>query len=85
MDLKKRKLPKYNLRSPEFNRHTVSRSEDFWFSSDGKKILIKDLDKNHIFNIISKFKRGGYTDKDSSDFVGKLKMEVEYRSIIKNI
>tara|TARA_R110002051_G_scaffold63980_1_gene116534 strand:+ start:330 stop:623 length:294 start_codon:yes stop_codon:yes gene_type:complete len=79
----KRKGFKYSIKDPDMYRHIEAGRELIWESKNGKKILLRDMDYNHIKNAYAKMKRGEY-DHWLLDFsVEKaLLMELRFREMI---
>ena len=79
----KRKELKYTNLSKEIKDHLKFRHV-IWESGNGKKTLLKNMDKNHILNVIKKHKRGDYKDPVDPEFMELLKMELIYRQLNNN-
>tara|TARA_B110000914_G_C15204610_1_gene327789 strand:+ start:169 stop:417 length:249 start_codon:yes stop_codon:yes gene_type:complete len=79
----KRKELKFNEKSDEVQEHYFFRHV-IWESGNGKKTLLKNMDKNHILNVIKKHKRGDYKDPVDPEFMELLKMELIYRQVNNN-
>ena len=79
----KRKELKFNEKSGEVQEHYFYRHV-IWESGNGKKTLLKNMDKNHILNVIKKHKRGDYKDPVDPEFMELLKMELIYRQVNNN-
>lgn len=78
MILKKKKF-NVSLNSLEMRRHQTLRDVSSWTSSNGKNALIKDLDINHLKNIIAKIDRGELQERLHLLF--DLKNELNYRKL----
>jgi hypothetical protein len=81
--LLKRKEFKYTLSDKEMRRHGSVREAFGWVKSNDKRILYKDLDKNHIKNILKKHKRNGYKIKASEVHIYSLTNELHYREAVR--
>ena len=79
----KRKELKFSEKSSEVQEHYFFRHV-IWESGNGKKTLLKNMDKNHILNVIKKHKRGDYQDPVDPEFMELLKMELIYRQVNSN-
>ena len=79
----KRKELKFSAKSGEVQEHYFFRHV-IWESGNGKKTLLKNMDKNHILNVIKKHKRGDYKDPVDPEFMELLKMELIYRQVNNN-
>ena len=79
----KRKELKFNEKSSEVQEHYFFR-HIIWESGNGKKTLLKNMDKNHILNVIKKHSRGDYKDPVDPEFMELLKMELIYRQVNNN-
>ena len=79
----KRKELKFSEKSGEVQEHYFYRNV-IWESGNGKKTLLKNMDKNHILNVIKKHKRGDYKDPVDPEFMELLKMELIYRQVNNN-
>ena len=79
----KRKELKFNEKSDEVQEHYFFRHV-IWESGNGKKTLLKNMDKNHILNVLKKHKRGDYKDPVDPEFMELLKMELIYRQVNNN-
>ena len=78
MILKKKKFH-LTLDSKIMLAHELIRNNLSWTSSNGQTKLYKDIDINHLKNIIAKIDRGELDDRLHSLF--DLKNELDYRKL----
>ena len=82
MGLKPRKEFKWSLNSDRIKEHIESKGgELLWESQNGRENKLKDLDINHIKNIIKLFNKKEYIDDSVFECI---ESELIYRTLIKN-
>lgn len=78
MILKKKKFYT-TIDSDIMSNHSEIREATKWTSSNGVSKLYKDLDINHLKNILAKFERGELEEK--LDQLFDLKNELDFRNL----
>ena len=82
MGLKPRREFKWSLDSDRIKQHIESKGgELIWESQNGRKNLVKQLDLNHIKNILKLFDKKEYMDDSIFEC---LESELIYRTLTKN-
>ena len=81
MGLRQRKKPRWTLDSLEIKEHIESGRDMIWESQNGSQKKVKDLDHNHLKNIIQKFNRDGYDWTFDNSVQECLKVELIYRDL----
>jgi hypothetical protein len=79
MELRKRKVFKYDMNSEEMKNHVMTRENFIWTTQQMKSIVLKDLDSNHLKNIVAKIKRGDHASKEMH--LDTLQFEISYRAV----
>lgn len=77
--LRKRRQPRWDLKSEIIQNHINNDRGLTWTSSNGRVQSIAVMDTNHIKNAIAKFERGELDNRKS--IIPVLKMELQYRSV----
>ena len=86
MALPKRRQPRWTLDSIEIRNHVQKDRNMLWESQSGKITEVKNIDLNHLKNILNKFKRKEYTDFLGDSVIADCLMyELIYRELIKPI
>jgi len=73
MELRKRRGIKF--KASHFEEHIKVRQSFTWIRSNGKSVLLCDIDENHIKNTIKKARKEGYGTSN----LNTLQLELEYR------
>ena len=82
MGLKPRREFKWSLDSDRIKEHIESKGgELIWESQNGRKNLVKQLDLNHLKNILKIFEKKEYIDDSIFEC---LESELIYRTLTKN-
>tara|TARA_R110000823_G_C15914307_1_gene498057 strand:+ start:1097 stop:1369 length:273 start_codon:yes stop_codon:yes gene_type:complete len=82
MGLKPRREFKWSLDSGRIKEHIESKGgELIWESQNGRKNLVKQLDLNHLKNILKLFDKKEYIDDSIFEC---LESELIYRTLTKN-
>ena len=82
MGLKPRREFKWSLDSDRIKEHIESKGgELIWESQNGRKNLVKQLDLNHLKNILKLFEKKEYMDDSIFEC---LESELIYRTLTKN-
>tara|TARA_R110000737_G_scaffold216026_2_gene232492 strand:+ start:538 stop:810 length:273 start_codon:yes stop_codon:yes gene_type:complete len=82
MGLKPRREFKWSLDSDRIKEHIESKGgELIWESQNGRKNLVKQLDLNHLKNILKLFDKKEYMDDSIFEC---LESELIYRTLTKN-
>jgi hypothetical protein len=79
MMILKKKAFHVTIESRLMKAHEQIRNTIYWTSSNGVAKLYKDLDINHLKNIVAKIERGELDDRLHQLF--DLKNEIDYRNL----
>ncbi len=75
---KKKKHVLSNQKYPE--RHTLTRANSVWISSNGRKTRLSDMDDNHLKNAYAKMLRHEFSEPKTEHWEEILKNELIYRA-----
>ena len=75
MELRRRRSIKF--KTSHFEEHIKVRRGLVWIRSNGKPVLLCDMHKNHVKNLIKRARREGYGESS----LNPLQLELEYRKL----